>query len=706
MTSSYNVQHAPVGAFASFTLGSFNRRGGFASQVGRPGESNLYIGYREGDGDFLCLPYFESQRGPDVPFGVTLSNDTRMRRVFGDEDIRRELGWASDTIRAGRLTLAIYSPFGPIPDPRTAPPDEVAARSCPALIARLELDNTGGDKPLTGLFALDAPSLRDLETESDGRLVGVAHGRRWGFACRPEPGLRAFQAFTPEHAFDGSADRLFRLGKTGGLVVEVPAGQKREVWIALGFHDAGAITTGIEARYAYTRYFRRLEDVLSSALDRREALVREAAQRDAELAQSALSPAQKWLLAQATHGYFGSTEWLDTALDDASPPAPLWVVNEGEYEMMNTFDLAIDHLFFELRYAPWAVRNILDLYVDRYSYRDQVKRPGAGGELLPGGVSFTHDMGVSNHFSPAGDSSYERPNFDAICFSFMTHEQLTNWICCAGVYVARTGDKGFLERHRGLFTELLASLLHRDAPEPGARTGVMALDSSRCGTGAEITTYDSLDHSLGRARGNLYLAGKTWASYVVLAHLLERCGDAPLAAEAKAAGQKAARAIVSAFHEPSGYIPALLDRSSTSAIIPAIEGLLYPHVMGLLDEAEHGELVRVLRRHLHAILKPGLCLFPEGGWKLSSSSDNSWASKIALCQHIARAILKADLPDPDRHEEAHVRWQIEGSGYWAYSDQMQRGVPVGSRYYPRGVTAILWLDEPAAGAGRKAEAQA
>ncbi|WP_437643582.1 glycoside hydrolase family 52 protein [Sorangium sp. So ce362] len=702
MISSYNVQHAPVGAFASFTLGSFNRRGGFASQVGRPGESNLYIGYREGDGDFFCLPYFESHSGPDVPFGVTLTHDTQMRRVFGEQDIRRELGWASDTIRAGRLTLAIYSPFGPIPDPRTAAPSEVAERSCPALIARLELDNTGSDKPMTGVFSLEASSLRDLETTSDGRLVGVAHGRRWGFAVRPEPGIRAFQAFAPENALDGSADRLFRLGKTGGLLIDVPPGEKREVWIALGFYDAGTITTGIEARYAYTRYFRRLEDVLSFALDRREALVKEAIQRDEELAQSALSPSQKWLLAQATHGYFGSTEWLDTALDDASPPAPLWVVNEGEYEMMNTFDLTIDHLFFELRYASWAVRDVLDLFVDRYSYRDKVKRPGANGELLPGGVSFTHDMGVSNHFSPAGNSSYERPNLDAACFSYMTLEQLTNWICCAGVYVARTGDKGFLERHRGLFAELLTSLLHRDAPEPGARTGVMALDSSRCGTGAEITTYDSLDHSLGRARGNLYLAGKTWASYVVLAELLQRCGDAPLAAESRAASQKTARAIVSAFHEPSGYIPALLDGSSTSAIIPAIEGLLYPHAMGLLDgnpaEGEHGELVRVLRRHFQAIVKPGVCLFPEGGWKLSSSSDNSWASKIALCQHIARVILRADLPDAERHEQAHVRWQIEGSGYWAYSDQMQRGVPVGSRYYPRGVTAILWLDEAPAGA--------
>ncbi|WP_437662156.1 glycoside hydrolase family 52 protein [Sorangium sp. So ce1182] len=701
-SSNYNVQHAPVGAFASFTLGSFDRRGGFASQVGRPGNSNLYIGYREGDGVLCLLPYFESAVGPEVPFGVTLTRDTSMRRVFGEQDIRRELGWASDTIRAGKLTLAIFSPFGPIPDPRTAKPAEVAQRSCPALIARLELDNTGGTEPIKGLFALDASSLRDLESTTDGRLAGVAHARRWGFAALPEPGVRAFQAFGPENAFDGSADRLNRLGKTGGLVIEVPAGEKRELWIALGFHDAGAITTGIEARYAYTRYFNKLEDVLAYALEHREALVREAAQRDEELSRSALSRDQKWLLAQATHGYFGSTEWLDTALEDAAPPAPLWVVNEGEYEMMNTFDLTIDHLFFELRYAAWAVRDVLDLYVDRYSYRDKVKRPGAPGELLPGGVAFTHDMGVGNHFSPAGVSSYERPNLDASCFSHMTYEQLTNWICCAGVYVARTGDKAFLERHKALFSDLLESLLRRDAPEPGARTGVMSLDSSRCGTGAEITTYDSLDHSLGRARGNLYLVGKTWASYVVLAHLLERCGDAPRAAESRAASHKSARAIAAAFDEQLGYIPALLDGSgSKSAIVPAIEGLLYPHAMGLLDgnaaEGEHGELIRVLRRHLNAVLKPGLCLFPEGGWKLSSSSDNSWASKIALCQHVARAILKVDLPDPDRHEEAHVRWQIEGSGYWAYSDQMQRGVPVGSRYYPRGVTAILWLDEAPAG---------
>ena len=39
---------------------------------------------------------------------------------------------------------------------------------------------------------------------------------------------------------------------------------------------------------------------------------------------------------------------------------PFWIVNEGEYCMMNTFDLAVDQVFFEMRMNPWVVRNILD----------------------------------------------------------------------------------------------------------------------------------------------------------------------------------------------------------------------------------------------------------------------------------------------------------------------------------------------------------
>ena len=51
----------------------------------------------------------------------------------------------------------------------------------------------------------------------------------------------------------------------------------------------------------------------------------------------------------------------------------MWVVNEGEYCMMNTLDLAVDHVFWELDHNPWLVRNLLDTFVKRYSYTDEVK---------------------------------------------------------------------------------------------------------------------------------------------------------------------------------------------------------------------------------------------------------------------------------------------------------------------------------------------
>ena len=67
------------------------------------------------------------------------------------------------------------------------------------------------------------------------------------------------------------------------------------------------------------------------------------------------------------------------------------MVNEGEYCMMNTLDLAVDHVFWELDHNPWLVRNLLDEFVRRYSYTDEVKvyksdfasicGHGAGGSL-------------------------------------------------------------------------------------------------------------------------------------------------------------------------------------------------------------------------------------------------------------------------------------------------------------------------------------
>jgi hypothetical protein len=102
--------------------------------------------------------------------------------------------------------------------------------------------------------------------------------------------------------------------------------------------------------------------------------------------------------------------------------------------MMNTLDLTIDMMFFELKWNPWTVRNVLEHFVEEYSYTDKIFSPDNPEQLLEGGISFAHDMGVDNHFSPKGYSSYECSGLDRKCFSYMTSEQLTNWVLIAGVY--------------------------------------------------------------------------------------------------------------------------------------------------------------------------------------------------------------------------------------------------------------------------------
>jgi len=407
-----------------------------------------------------------------------------------------------------------------------------------------------------------------------------------------------------------------------------------------------------------------------------------------DFARPKLSPARRFMLTQAVQSYYASTELLDVDGD------PAWIVNEGEYRMINTFDLTVDQLFFEMKLNPWTVRNELDWFVKRYSYTDKVRFPGQPEEH-PGGLSFTHYMGVANHFSKPGHSVYEKTGLHG-CFSHMTHEELVNWVICGLVYEKQTGEAAWLEKNRSIFQKTLTSLLNRDHPDPEKRDGVMSLDSSRCSGGSEITTYDSLDVSLGQARNNLYLAVKCWGCYVGLESLFERLGDAKRASICREQARRAAETIC-ASADDQGLLPAILNENVESRIIPAIEGLVVPYALGLKsalsENGDYGHLIKALRRHMVAVLKPGICLFPDGAWKISSTSDNSWLSKIYLCQFIAERILKC-VPKPamDAADERHAGWLLrEENVYWAWSDQMVSGVAKGSKYYPRGVTAILWL---------------
>jgi hypothetical protein len=723
----FNAQHSPIGAFMSFTCGHFNTGGGIGIEIGKPANQNLYIGVKDGprtsDAPIRCLPFFKvgsrlhdpaSAYEVDEPASPPVHQSLR---PYAPDEISRFFGWASDLWQTPDFKFGIYTPFSSIPEPSG---DSEAMKSCllPAVVASLEIDNRHGDQTKTAVFAIDFvnPGARILELESSGAdppKLGFAWRRTMGVLGRVESdsdeGAGEFIALQRWLVAEGLTDvnPVHALGTCAGLAMEVPAGEKKTLVLAIGVHLHGVVTTGLEGQYYYTRYYTSLEEVLIAALERANELRAAAAVLDAHLLDSGLSADQQFQIAHGTRGYYGSTQLLDVGGE------PVWIVNEGEYCMMNTLDLSVDQAFWELKNNPWVVRNVLSLSARRYSYHDQVK--ARASQLLPGGISFCHDMGINNNFSSPGNSSYELPHLKG-CFSYMTQEQLCNWVLMAASYVVATRDIDWMLANKHLLDACAQSMAARANP----RTGLMIYDSARCADGREITTYDSLDESLGHARANTYLASKCWATWLAL-DLLSRlrivAGDMPAEPLASLAEPLATTLINSA---SDGVIPAVLEKDNPgykSRILPVVEALVYPafwlSLIGswpsqaagdaeeMLAAQLQGPLVQALRKHALKLLteRDTGNLFPDGGIKLSSTSNNSWMSKIAIFQYVARTILRLEETDPRiaqilrKADSAHVRWQTDGSGYWACSDQFVNGEAKGSRYYPRIITAALWLEE-------------
>lgn len=745
-SSDFFAHHSPFGAFASFTLGRHGKKGGFGLELSGPADQDVYVALVRPGEDVRALPFYagsdaggaEAYTGGGSAAAGTASDASRLAwRSFTNREITRTMGWASDAWTAGDLTLRLLTPFGPVPEIETLGDEDLRRYLCPAILAEVVIDNTAGADDAFAFFGVgDKNPLRPLSDATGGKMRGMASETHWGFAVQmPAPSDRRRERDVREVASWGiqeavaqttsrTAPPLHRLANRGGVLLRARAGQTRTYTLALGFYRGGIVTSGIAASYLYARLFPDLEAVLASALENAAALKKTVLARDAELDAAPLNPERRFLLAHATHSYHGSTQLLhdergilprvpfqafgQAGRDRDAAHRPLWVVNEGEYRMLNTFDLTVDHAFWEMRFHPWTLRNTLDLFVARYAYEDEAQdATDAKRPKFPGGISFTHDMGVANQFSAPGHSSYERADLDG-CFSYMTQEQLCNWCLCAALYglpsgrrgsSAPGGDRLWLAARRRTLSACLISLVNRDGPAD-LRNGVMSLDAARCGRGQEITTYDSLDASLGQARANGYLAVKTWAAYLALSRIFDALGLGGEAALAEEQAARAAASITSSFDASAGCFPAVFEQDSdgnASRIVPAIEGLVFPHCLGdevaVSETGPYGEIVALLRRHVQSVLVPGVCVDEtSGGFKLSSSSDNTWMSKIFLCQFVAETVL--GVPLTDAFDTAHAGWQRDGACRdWAFTDQVRSsdGADLGSRYYPRGVTAVLWL---------------
>jgi len=689
----------------------------------------------------------DKQSGIQQDLPSNTQNQSVTIEPFPDGEIIRMTTPARDIWRCGDLEFKIYTPSQSVPDMAleaeymSIDPTITKDVLIPAVFAELTLDNTAGASPRKAFFGYEGndpyTAMRridcrkadrgidtDLGTElpygeinkllrqfvpgNDGHcdldevvqkavaiktdsvggidVKGVAQGGVAGIFT-DDPDATCALAFSADELLAGDiTDRLpFGLGNTGLLVMTAKPHELRTWRFAVCFYRAGVATAGVEAVYMYTRHFKNIEDVAGYALKNFERYMAEAARFDAMVMERGLSVSRLFMLSQAIKSYYGSTQLLF----DTEAGAPLWVVNEGAYRMMNTLDLAVDHLFFEMLKNPWTVRSVLDQYADNYAYFDEVK-DGRGGKF-PGGISFTHDMGVANVFSAPGRSAYELSGRVG-CYSYMSQEQLVNWILCAGVYWEGSRDDAWLRGRRQTMCQCLTSMMNRDGADKSRRDGVMDLDSCKTGGGAEITTYDNVDTALGRARRSAYLAVKCWAAYLALYKMFDALG-LPEAADAAAEQADRCADTIMKRRRPDGTIPALLEDGDVALTISVVEGLAYPVVMGVFEDMALAErycvFIAALKKHLEAALADG-CRFEDGAWKMSKTSDNSWLSKTFLCQFIAEKVFK--LPKDANADKVHASWLLDpDNAAQAFSDQMRAGKLCGSAYYPRGVTGILWL---------------
>ena len=698
----FNAHHAPIGAYATFTLGFPGGSGGFGLEQPMPGAQDVLIGVVQ-NGVATALPFFDAA----TETGVS---------AYPHDAVGRDFRLASDSFSTGTQRFTLYSPARPVPNPDAGTPEPRRAGPLtrilpqpgppgpaiedvllPAVFAEFTIDNSRGKGRAVAFFAVAGGTAAVLPTREPGVVFGSGPQRTAIVADAADAVAFTGHNLTALLA-DGTGGDALLAGRAdagapdahrlGGIAVSVPAGSTRTIRFALCFHRSGDATATRPTAYWYERRYPDIAAVAVAALDRLPQRIAACRADNALVDDAALTPDQRFMLAHAIRSYYGNTALL------AEPSgAPWWVVMEGQYQNMNTFDLTVDQMFFELGMNPWTVRNELDRFARHYAY-DSAIEVGAG--TAPGGISFTHDMGQWPAFSPDGRSAYEKPDVSGL-YAFMTQEQLTNWTLIAGVYVEQTADAAWLDRNLGLLERILDSLEQRDDPDPARRDGIDGFNSTRVGRGAEITTYDSVGPGLTEAVGNTYIAGKTWASYVILERLLRQGGRAGPALAARQQADRTAATLLR--HVSGGRFPSNLRAGDDISIIPVVEGLAYPFFAGCADllrtDGRYGPFIEAMRRHLATVLGSGACVTGDGGWKLDSRSDNTWLSKIYLNEFVGRHVLGLDLArSTGRADAASVSWLTgPASARLAWSDQIVDGAPVGSEYYPRGVTAILWLQE-------------
>jgi len=675
-----NVDHAAIGTYSNFAYGAKGDKCGF-------GFSSSSIPYSSSGGG-VVIALSGSSGLQALPFVASTAGISASATFFPDTNVQRTLTPCTDqwNVNNGGLTWTNYTPAWKMPS------FDAATLACkqyfflPATWMVFTIHNTNSTAE-DFYFGLPV----------GGTQTSYASGTYQGFAVGE--GAMAVQTGTCD-LLSGTALKTALSGMSSGFAfhVNIPAGQTKSLTVVLADYRSTVTDSRISAHYYYTSLFGSMDSVISAAFAEFADAQTRCQQLATAMAGANLNAYRQFLASDALHSYQACT-----AAELDATNGFLWREMEGAYNYVNTFDLTVDHAFYDSLMYPWALRNVLDTYSGTfngsgYTYAHPLYDIVANAVVSPGGFGFHHDMGQGlTSASPATDPT----TYDS-SYSYMGQEELQNWILSAGLYWNRSGDNTWLTNNMALLQTCLNSMLLRDDTNAATWDGVTTYLNERGGTVPEITTYDALDSSLKAPRLNAMTTVKNWASYLALQAMFKQIGDTSDATTCSNMAGLAAQSIVNAwntYHGTLGFIPAFLDGSNQTPLLPIVEGLSYPAQMGLTNAVDrvngpYAAMLLALSNHVAAVLTPGECLdATTGSWKLSGSSANSWQSKIYLGQYIVENILGINSSNVvGTIDQIHATLQIQESSYQGWSDQLDSagGSPHGSYHYPRGVTSALW----------------
>jgi xylan 1,4-beta-xylosidase len=659
-----NVDHAPMGACSTMTYGYNGQPCGVGTSLGG------HYPYWPWDGGVLMA--LSGNSGLQLlPF---ITNVAATTHFFPNASIQRHLTPCTDefAIAGAGLSFTHYSPAWQMTNLSTATPSEKKRYFLPATWLVFTIYNTNS---VAEDFYFGLPVSVTQKTFANGAYQGFALGEAalavQRGSCELVTGARLSSVFPGVN--QGFAFHL-----------TVPSGQTRTLLVVIAYYRSAVVDSRTGSTYYYTSLFPSMDWVIDAAFAGfGDAEVR-CQQLATALSRAQLNPFREFMASYALHTYTANT----ACLIDPQGGVHWWEM-EGWFNYINTFDLTVDHAFFDACMQPWALRNVLDAFSGAlpgtgYSFETPLFNP-AGTQVSTHGYSFHHDMGL-------WPNSGTGPAYGAN----MGDEELQAWILSAGLYWSHTGDHAWLTNNLAVLQTCLNSMLLRDNTNAAARDGITKNVNAN-----EITTWDSLDNSLLRPAFSGRLAVRNWACYLALNAMFNQVGDTGNAATCQSMAGITAATIVNrwnTYQSTLGYIPALLNGNSTAATTPMIEGLAYPAAMGLTNAIDrtggpYAAMLQVLSNHTVAVLIPGRCLqSASGAWLSTSANQITWQSKMFIAQYAAEVVLGITNDTVNGSvDQIHVSVQLQDAPYQGYCDAFfGTGGLHGGYHYPRGITTSLW----------------